>query len=182
MYTGKLVRLREMRGTDAPFFRDWLNVPETARAVNGGAPMPYTLEEEESFVRRFGGHNDNECHFAVETLDGTLLGVCSYSGADWVSRNCLVGWFIGDPSMRGRGYGTDMILTLMDICFNELDMHKVSLNVFEYNTGAVRLYEKLGFVREGARRSAVYTQGRRWDDIRYSMLRHEYAARYGGER
>lgn len=181
MYAGKLVRLRELRPSDAPRFVEWLNNVDTARRLYGGGAVPYTLDEEEGFVRRFGGHRDDECHFAIETLEGVLLGVCSYSEINWVSRNCMLGWFIGDPEMRGRGYGTDVIKILLRICFNELDMHKVSLNVFEHNEDAIRLYEKLGFVREGARRSAVYSMGRRWDDARYSILRREYDALQGGE-
>ena len=182
MYSGKLTRLREMRAGDAPLFREWLSDPDTARRLYGGGPVPYTLGEEEDFVRRMGGHHAGECHFAVETLDGRLLGACSYTDADWVNRRCMLGWFIGEPAMRGRGYGSDLIHVLLKLCFEELDMHKVFLDVFGYNAEAIRLYERLGFVREGARRSAVYSMGRRWDELRYSMLQSEYAALRDGER
>jgi RimJ/RimL family protein N-acetyltransferase len=36
-------------------------------------------------------------------------------------------------------------------------MHRIELEVFETNEGAMRLYEKLGYVVEGHRREAVKT-------------------------
>jgi RimJ/RimL family protein N-acetyltransferase len=181
MYEGKLVRLRELRSADAEKCYEWLNEINMAHKLYGGAPMPLTLENERDFVARFSGRKNDQNHFGIETLDGRFIGVCSYNNVSWINRNCAVGWFIGDSAMRGRGFGTDMMRVLLNICFAELDMHKVYLNVYGYNEGAVRLYERLGFVREGAYRESAYAMGRRWDEYRYSMLRTEYQALYGGE-
>jgi len=181
MYTGKLVNLRELRVSDAEVCKEWVNDLDTARRIYGGAPMPFTVENERDFISRVSGRQNNQNHFAIETRGGDFIGVCSYSEVDWINRNCMIGWFIGDKSARGKGYGTDMIKLLLKICFEELDLHKVCLNVFDYNEPAVRLYEKLGFVQEGEFREKVYAMGRRCSEYRCSMLRDEYDALYGGE-
>lgn len=181
MYEGKLVRLRELRLTDAETCQAWCNELKMARQIYGGAPMPLTIENERDFIARSAGRKNDENHFAVDTLEGRFIGVCSYSRTNWKDRNCCIGWFIGDESMRGRGYGTDMIKTLLKICFDELDMHKVYLEAYGYNEAAIRLYERLGFVREGVYRERTYAMGRRWDEVRYGMLRNEYKAPYGGD-
>ena len=42
---------------------------------------------------------------------------------------------------------------------------------------AIRLYEKLGFVREGIQREALHRDGKRFDILMYAILRHEWEGR-----
>ena len=177
MYEGKLVRLREMRAEDAPKYVKWLNNPDTADKLSGGA-MPLTLEQEREWIAKNAGQQESCCHFAVETLEGELLGSCGYHSLDWKNRKCMIGWSIGDTDARGRGYGTDMIETLLSVCFTVLGLRKVSLCVFEFNEAA-RLYERLGFTLEGVFRKERFVRGRWWDSRRYAMFRSEWAAGRG---
>ncbi|MBI2612769.1 GNAT family N-acetyltransferase [Candidatus Kaiserbacteria bacterium] len=60
-------------------------------------------------------------------------------------------------SHRGHGVGT-ALLTEAEKFARSRKMHRMELEVFEGNEGAVRLYEKLGYAIEGRRREAVKTQ------------------------
>jgi len=55
-------------------------------------------------------------------------------------------------------------------------LHRVSLNVFEYNQRAIRSYEKVGFVVEGRERQFMRREGQRWDMIFMGILRAEWEA------
>lgn len=176
MYEGKLVRLRAVRDADIEASIPWLNDLNTMRLLDGGAPAPKTLESERAWVKEQG-----ENLFAVETRAGEFIGTCSSFEVSEQSRNCMVGWFIGDPMMRGKGYGGDMVRVFLNYLFTERNMERVALNVNAYNAGAIRLYEKMGFVREGVLRDDVYTAGQFHDAYVYSMLRREYEAKYGGD-
>lgn len=59
-------------------------------------------------------------------------------------------------SHRGHGVGT-ALLTEAEKFARSRKMHRMELEVFEGNQGAVRLYEKLGYAIEGRRREAVKT-------------------------
>jgi RimJ/RimL family protein N-acetyltransferase len=177
MYEGRRVKLREMRVEDAETYVRWLNQPDMAERIMGGA-MPLTLEQEKDWISKNAGRQDDSCHFAVETIEGKLIGVCSYHKLDWKNRKCEVGWFIGDPENRGQGYGADLIETLLNICFNVLGLRKVSLLVFEFNE-AVRLYERLGFKLEGVLRKEKFVRGKWWDERRYGLFKTEWAAQRG---
>ena len=177
MYEGKLVRLREMRAGDAEKYVVWMYVPDTADKLSGGA-MPLTLEQEKEWIAKNAGRQDDCCHFAVETLDGTLIGSCSYHMLDWKNRKCMIGWQIGNSEMRGKGYGTDMIETLLKVCFEVLGLRKVSLDVFEFNE-AIHLYERLGFTLEGVFRKEKFVRGKWWDGRRYGLFKTEWAAQRG---
>lgn len=58
--------------------------------------------------------------------------------------------------------------------FMELNLHRVTLDVFEYNPRAIRSYEKAGFREEGRRRQLLLRNGRRWDEIEMGILREEW--------
>lgn len=80
---------------------------------------------------------------------------------------------------RRRGYGRDALATLVTYAFEFLDLARLTAVVAEYNTAAVRGLEEGSFVPEGRDREAIYAGGRRWDRLRYGLLRREYAARAG---
>lgn len=175
MYEGRLVRLRERRpDEEAPVCAKWLNDPDTARRISAG-PMPITPEAERDYILKHTGDS-----FAVETLDGgRYIGNCSFFDVNPRARSCQVGWLIGDPAMRGKGYGSDMIITLLKFLFRQRNMLRVGLEVFACNAEAVRLYERLGFVREAIYREHVFADGKYWDEYAYGILREEFEERYG---
>ncbi|KAI8930892.1 hypothetical protein NX059_011907 [Plenodomus lindquistii] len=78
------------------------------------------------------------------------------------------------PAWQGQGYGTEAITWALEHAFHRLGMHRVSIRAFEYNDGAVRLYEKLGFVQEGREREAYWWEGRWWDGIWMGILEREW--------
>ncbi|MEH2560022.1 RimJ/RimL family protein N-acetyltransferase [Bradyrhizobium algeriense] len=49
----------------------------------------------------------------------------------------------------GRGTGSRLLRSVLKICFDDLDAHRVELFVFEDNDRAHRAYLKNGFVEEG---------------------------------
>jgi RimJ/RimL family protein N-acetyltransferase len=64
--------------------------------------------------------------------------------------------------------------------FTRLPLHRVALTVFDFNTRAIRAYEKCGFVVEGRAREAIFRDGRYWDEIHMSVLADEWEARQKG--
>ena len=80
---------------------------------------------------------------------------------------------------RGQGYGSEAIQWVLHWCFNYAGLHKVGCGAFAFNTGAVRLYEKLGFVLEGRQREHLWWNGKFWDLVLFGMLEDEWRERYG---
>ncbi|KAF2484815.1 acyl-CoA N-acyltransferase [Neohortaea acidophila] len=78
---------------------------------------------------------------------------------------------------RGQGYGPEAMEWALNWGFDFAGLHRIQLMVYAYNADAARLYEKMGFVREGAKRECVFVKGRFWDVLQYSMLEHEWRAR-----
>ena len=56
---------------------------------------------------------------------------------------------MGDRTEWGKGYAKEASKLVINYCFNDLNLRKITLGVVEDNQSAVGLYEKLGFGVEG---------------------------------
>ncbi|ROW01297.1 hypothetical protein VMCG_05926 [Cytospora schulzeri] len=89
-------------------------------------------------------------------------------------RSCTLGIMIASAH-QGEGYGTEAINWALDWAFRVAGMHAVRLSCFSFNERAVKLYQRLGFVREGVAREAYYFDGVWYNRILFSMLEREWA-------
>lgn len=80
---------------------------------------------------------------------------------------------------QGKGYGTEAVRWVLDWAFHFGNLHRVELGVLEYNLGARRVYERVGFVLEGRRREVTFSGGRYWDLLLYSVLKREWLTAAG---
>jgi len=113
--------------------------------------------------------------FNIRTLeDDRLIGDVGLDGIRWNHGDAFVGIMIGDREDWNKGYGTDALRIILRYAFTELNLHRLSLNTFEYNPRAIRSYEKAGFKVEGRVRQYLNREGRRWDLIYMGILRDEW--------
>ena len=59
--------------------------------------------------------------------------------------NIHIGRFLINPELTGKGLGKRALLKFINLIFQEKDVNSITLNVFDYNVGAKKLYEKVGF-------------------------------------
>ena len=50
----------------------------------------------------------------------------------------------------------------------------MSLSCFSFNDRAIKVYERLGFVKEGVARESIWFNRKFYDEIHYSMLESEW--------
>jgi RimJ/RimL family protein N-acetyltransferase len=64
---------------------------------------------------------------------------------------------------------------MLNYAFNELNLYRIQLDVLSYNERAIRVYENLGFRREGTFREFGERDRERYDLYLYGLLIDEYA-------
>ena len=84
-----------------------------------------------------------------------------------------------DLQFTGQGYGSEAIVWALRWAFQTAGMHRVDLGAFAFNDGAIRLYERMGFVLEGRRREAFWIHGKWCDDLLFGMLEEDWRKRWG---
>lgn len=73
-----------------------------------------------------------------------------------------------------------MAWQMMEVCFNTYDLHRIQVEIPDYQTGTLRAARKLGFVDEGVKREAALKRGKWVDVLILSMLRSELMEKING--
>jgi len=168
---GDLCYLSPVCIEDAPRFVEWLNDLEVAANL-ALAHQIISVPGERDILERIA--RENEVYSIVDIETDRLIGNCGLHRVDHINRTADCGLFIGDKDYWGRGYGTDAMKLLLDFAFNLLKLRNVKLDVYEFNTRAIRCYEKCGFKRIGHRRMARRIGGRAYDVIYMDILSEEF--------
>lgn len=113
--------------------------------------------------------------FSLRLKEGNeLIGYAELNGILWPHRTGWVTIAIADETKWGKGYGREAMQCLIRYAFRELNLYRLQLTVFSYNTRAKTLYESLGFRREGCYREFLERDGKRHDMYLYGLLRKEW--------
>ncbi|TCZ74091.1 GNAT family N-acetyltransferase [Flaviaesturariibacter aridisoli] len=114
----------------------------------------------------------------VDTVSQKTVGHVSLGGISRKNRSARISRvLVGDTHQKGRGLCTAMIKELLRIGFGDLKLHRISLGVYDFNHGAIRCYEKSGFVREGVQRDILRYDDHYWSLLEMSILEDEWRAR-----
>jgi RimJ/RimL family protein N-acetyltransferase len=169
---GKLVRLRAYEKSDADALFRWFSDEEVTRWL--GPPAFPSRAHQEKFIELASASSDDAKYFAIETLDGKLVGDCGLRFIDWKSRKAEFFITIGEKQFWGKGLGSDALRIVVRLAFDKMNLNRLWLSVLVDNPRAVRCYEKCGFVREGLLRQESYVDGKYRDVLLMALLREDY--------
>ncbi|MDZ4763996.1 MAG: GNAT family protein [Chloroflexota bacterium] len=179
LFHGARIRLTAPRAEDAHTWARWYEDSDFARLFDSRAAYPRSLARMSGFVDDLMRPTDSY-PFAVRPHDSDeMIGYADIDAVSWTHRHAWVSIAIGDPRYRGLGYGREVMTLVIDYAFRELNLHRLQLTVFSYNAPAIRLYERIGFVREGVHREALLRDGERHDMLLYGLLSREWFAERG---
>ncbi len=173
MIEGKRVRIRALKKTDIDEIMKWINDPEVKQ--NLLMRYPISRNQEEKWIENAMDETDpRNKAFAIETKDGVYLGGIGLHRIDWEDRNAEVGIVIGKKEYWNKGYGTDAMVAILNFAFNQMNLHRVYLRVFEFNRRAIRSYQRCGFKKEGVLRDDRFSNGKYHDTIIMGILKEEF--------
>ncbi|MFD5826558.1 GNAT family N-acetyltransferase [Lentzea sp. NPDC060358] len=139
------------------------NDAEVARLT--GTHATFTLADYEAYIERT--LNDPHRYTRAITEDGKFLGeVVLTIDPDNRSAGLRIALWDG----FGKGYGTIAIRHALGHAFTVLGLHRVDLEVYDFNERALHVYRKLGFREEGRLRDALLWDGVFHDAIVMSIL------------
>ncbi|MBR1584699.1 MAG: GNAT family N-acetyltransferase [Clostridia bacterium] len=183
MYEGQLVRLRAMDSSDLMKLQDFSNDYSVMRCASGNILYPATVDDA---AREMGGNTNRSTgayQFALETkTDRVLIGQCGFIQINWKNRVGELAILIGDARYRGKGYGADAIRTLCAFGFDEMNLRKIKVSVIDFNTPALRCYEKCGFEVEGRLEKEIYREGAYHDLVLMRLFRHAEEAAWNTQK
>ena len=177
LFQGELVRLTAVDPEkDSGAFSRWSGDSEYWRLLASDPAFMFSPQKSKEWLEKTLKEDEqNLFMFMIRRLeDDRLIGEVGLDGVQWNQGDTFIGIGLGERDFWGKGYGTDAMRVILRYAFNELNLHRVSLNVFEYNRRALRSYEKVGFKVEGRARKFLCREGKRWDLIFMGILREEW--------
>jgi len=83
---------------------------------------------------------------------------------------------------QNRGLGTEALRLVLSHAFGLLGLHRVSLEVFDFNARAIHVYMKVGFRHEGRMRAALWWDGAPHDTLLMAVLATEWDNSFANKR
>ena len=175
--TGERVVLRPITVEDAtPMFAS-LSDEESMRLT--GTQQNFTFEQVQKYCQRIIEADDRTDYAITLKGDPTYLGEVVLNEIDWTNRTASFRIALASEKLFGQGYGTEATRLILDYGFRTLKLHRIELEVYDFNPRAQHVYEKVGFVREGMRRDVLLWNGRYQSAIIMSILEDEYEKNLG---
>ena len=107
-----------------------------------------------------------------------IIGYCELSGHNRKSNSAIASRIIISPRKRNKGLGQFMLMKLLEFGFDEINLNRIGLGVFDFNTSAIQCYKNLGFVHEGTLRQSAKVNGAYWNCHLMSILHKEWKIKY----
>jgi RimJ/RimL family protein N-acetyltransferase len=173
---GELVTLRVLTAADQQAIMSAYADPEVSRLTGShGAIDP---EAGLAWLASRAEQDDRLDLAVVERASGECVGEVVLN--DWDPPNETCSFRIALHSgIHGMGLGTEATRLIVGYGFEQLGLHRISLEVYAFNPRARRVYEKVGFVAEGVLRESLLWDGERVDATVMSILAPEWAAHRG---
>lgn len=164
------IYFRKLEKEDVSLLYRWQNDVEVFSNMSDSLNL-YSVEDTEKFYNNI---KDEKNFIIVEKKSNKEIGRIALLNENYQQRNAEIIILIGEKDYWGKGYGKEAFHLLLNYVFMELNLHRVSLKVFSFNEKAIKMYEKLGFQKEGILRETLYRTGRWHDTYIMSLLKREY--------
>ena len=170
--------LRRARVEDADVVLSYRRQPEIAAWI--GVPP-------EDFAERFAAPERLDLLLLVER-EGEVVGDLMVKVEDaWAPARLAdrargvqaeLGWSLR-PEETGRGYATEAVEAALRVCFEDLELRRVTASCFAGNVRSWRLMERVGMRREATRvADALHPSGEWLDGYTYALLAEEWRRRH----
>jgi RimJ/RimL family protein N-acetyltransferase len=170
---GRRITLRALEIDDLERLHVWSN-DEALWSMLGGWHFPTSRESQRDWLNGLRHDRLNQ-RFGIETPEHGLIGTANLVDIDWKNRTAEHGMMIGFPELRGQGYGTEVVATIMKYAFDELGLSRLSTTIIEYNQPSLATYtRKTPWKIEGTQRQWYFRKGRRWDRHLLGVTAEDY--------
>ncbi|WP_242257052.1 GNAT family N-acetyltransferase [Bacillus cereus group sp. BfR-BA-01379] len=169
----KVIKLETFKKSDFKQLIGWIDSEEFLIQWSGNA-FTYPLNEQQ--LEKYITSENTLAFKVIDEESKKVIGHISLGQIDNINKSARIGKvLVGDTRMRGRSIGKHMMKAVLQIAFEELKLHRVTLGVYDFNTSAISCYEKIGFVKEGLLRESKKVGETYWNLWEMSMLEYEWS-------
>jgi RimJ/RimL family protein N-acetyltransferase len=139
-----------------------LQDPEGRRLT--GTHEEYSQEQIREWLASRADAHDRADWAIIRTSDDVFVGEVVLNDLDVHNRTMGFRIALGSAGVFGKGYGSEATQAVVDYGLQVVGLHRIELEVVDFNTRAQRVYAKAGFHQEGVLREAWFWDGE-WSDV-----------------
>lgn len=167
------VSIRKFEKKDISDKVRWINDPENNTYLH--YDLPLNIEQTVAWFEKNKDRTDR--YDAVIEVDNIPVGLIGLLSIDQKSKKAEYYVTLGEHGYKGKGVAKRASMLLLDYAFSKLDLNRVYLYTETENVSAIRLYERIGFVREGVVKKDIFSKGRFVDRYVYGITKDEFYGR-----
>lgn len=164
------VTIRRFVREDIPKKVEWINNPENNRYLHYDIPL--NIEKTQKWYENNIGRTDR--YDAVIVADDVPCGTIGLLNIDRKNAKAELYIAMGDTSLKGKGVSTEASKLILNYGFSEMNLERIYLYTETENIAAQRLFEKIGFIKEGCLRDDILSHNQFVDRFIYGILRKDY--------
>lgn len=138
-----------------------------------GCKTEFNYDEVVEFIKKCV-ESEDRYDFLIISPDVRIIGESAINEIDWETRsaNYRIGIFNSDEC--GKDIGSWVIKMTRDFAFEKLNLHRLELDVYSFNSRAEKAYLAAGFKRKGVLGDVVWNGKEYADDILMAILEDEW--------
>lgn len=161
-----MIKLKTFNKIDFKRLISWIDGEEELIQFAGPVfTFPLTKDQLENYLedkKRFA-------YKVIETCSNQTIGHCEIYLTDVSAKLCRI--LIGEKPFRGKGLGFELVNIMLGKCFNELNYSLAELNVYNWNTSAIKCYEKAGFAVNPEKLKTITVNDNVWKSINMTLAK-----------
>lgn len=173
MLKGKFVGLRAVEQQDLPQLMEWRNTSSYRKYFREFRELNAT--QQARWFETICNDSKTLMFSIVELKTNRLLGACGLCYINWVNRNADFSIYIGaDDLYIDNKFADDAALAMARYGFNELNMHRLWAEIYDFDEPKKAMFDRLGFTLDGRFRQTYWYEGQWHDSLFYSLLANEF--------
>lgn len=153
---------------------NWRNEPSIYKWCRQYEPLEAWSHEK--WIASLGGRSDVKMYSILDENDARPVGVCGLTSIDLINRHAEFSLYVA-PDEQKKGFGEKALKTLCAHGFKAMGLQHIFGETFDGNPAA-KMFEKVGFRKEGSRRSFYFREGEFIDAHLYSILAMEFRSKW----
>lgn len=176
MLRGKCVGLRAIELEDLSQLMQWRNRPEYRKYFREYREL--NAVNQRNWFDKIVMTDPNTIMFGIVDLETEqLIGACGLCYIDWINRNADFSIYIGANDLYiDFQFAIDAANIMIRYGFEELNLHRLWAEIYDFDRLKKELFEKLEFTLDGKFRETHWSEGRWHDSLFYSLLKKEFTS------
>jgi hypothetical protein len=175
MISGRKVYLKAVEKDDLEQLKEWRNLPDFRKHFREYREINSVMQQK-WFENTVVNDKNTTIMFSIfDSNTNQLIGCCGLCYINWVHRNADLSLYIGHEEVYidDSGYAEDACRVLLEYGFDELNLHKIWTEIYDFDEKKNNLYKKFGFKRDGVLRDQYFYNGTWSNSLILSLLNTE---------